>query len=366
MKKNLSEKLTVLVFLIFIGGFSIANLLAEKKTFSENENRNLAPAPALTVPSLFGGKFDDEFETWFSDHFISRDRWIELKAFLKKTSGSLENNDVYYAADGRLIRTFNTWREASLQQNIDTVNAFLEDNQLHAAIMIVPTASYGQRGSLPVNAEISQPALLDRIEDAFAGQTFVRVDDRMNGTDDLYYHTDHHWNHAGARLGYEAIAAQVLHKEPQAFTYTPVSDSFYGTMYSRSGAFWVQPDTIVRMDPVQPLNVEVAYDNGQAAASLFMPERLNEKDQYTYYLDGNHAFLDIHTDAPGGRKALIIKDSFAHILLPYLAAEYSELQVIDLRYYHSPVSDLALQADDIYFIYSLDNFCEDPNLIFLR
>ena len=366
MKKSLSEKLMILVFLIFIGGFSVANLLAEKKTFSENENRTLAPMPSLTLQSITGGKFDDEFETWFSDHFIARDSWIELKAYLKKATGSLENNDVYYADDGRLIRTFSTWREESLQQNIDTVNAFLNDNDLHAAIMIVPTASYGQRNALPANAEADQPALLDRIEGAFAGQTFVRVDDRMNGSDDLYYHTDHHWNHNGARLGYEAIASQVLHKKPEDFTYTTVSDSFYGTMYSRSGAFWVSPDTIVRMDPAKPLNVEVTYDNGQVSSSLFVPERLSEKDQYTYYLDGNHAFLEIHTDAPGERTALVIKDSFDHILLPYLATEYSSLQVVDLRYYHSPLAEMAAAADDIYFIYSLDNFCEDPNLIFLR
>jgi hypothetical protein len=42
--------------------------------------------------------------------------------------------------------------------------------------------------------------------------------------------------------------------------------------------------------------------------------------------------------------------------------------MIDLRYYHSPVSELIedTQNTDLYFIYSLDNFAEDPNVVFLR
>ena len=111
--KNILHLVTCLIFLGFIGIFTLTNLFAEKKSFSENENRVLTEFPSASFSNIFFGNFDTEFESWFSDHFISRDSWIELKAYLRKESGSLENNDVYYAADGRLIRTFSTWREAS-------------------------------------------------------------------------------------------------------------------------------------------------------------------------------------------------------------------------------------------------------------
>ena len=140
-------------------------------------------------------------------------------------------------------------------------------------------------------------------------------------------------------------------------------------MYSKSGAFWTSPDSIYRITPEnQDLEVTVTYDDGTVSDSLYSEKRLSEKDQYTYYVDGNHAEVKISTNANTGRKAVIVKDSYAHIMIPYLATQYDEIDMIDLRYYHSPVSELIedTQNTDLYFIYSLDNFAEDPNVVFLR
>ena len=100
--------------------------------------------------------------------------------------------------------------------------------------------------------------------------------------------------------------------------------------------------------------------------SLYSTDRLSTKDQYAYYVDGNHAYVDIKTNMNTNKKAVIVKDSYAHILMPFLATEYSEIQMVDLRYYRGNVSDLLDDQTDLYFIYSLDNFCTDPNLAFLN
>ena len=62
----------------------------------------------------------------------------------------------------------------------------------------------------------------------------------------------------------------------------------------------------------------------------------------------------------------MIKDSYAHILMPYLISEYEEIDMVDLRYYHDSVSELIKEDSDVYFIYSIDNFAQDPNVIFLE
>ena len=98
--------------------------------------------------------------------------------------------------------------------------------------------------------------------------------------------------------------------------------------------------------------------------SLYNEERLKTKDKYTYYIDGNHAFTEIHTDCGTGRSAVIVKDSYSHILMPYLAAEYSTIRLVDLRYYQGAVSSL-LEEDpqaDLYFIYSLNTLVTDSSL----
>jgi hypothetical protein len=368
MERKTVKKLTVYLFAGYIAVFSAWNLFAAKRTFSANENRTLAAAPSLSAKHIFGGSFDTDFETWFSDQFVGRDRWIELKSALRKAGGAIENNAVYFGSDGRLISQFLTCDPGILSQNTDLINSFCTDNGVQGNVLLVPTAAYGESASLPAGAyNVDQQALLDTAEKQLSGQTFLRMDDVL-AKGNLYFKTDHHWNEVGAFAGYEAIARTVLNKEPNSFHFEKASSSFEGTMYSKSGAFWTRPDSIYTILPDDPYTVQVTYDDGTETDSLYSESRLQDKDQYAYYEDGNHAYVDIKTSAGSGRKAILVKDSYAHILVPNLASEYSEIIMVDLRYYHAPVSQLLDDKEntDLYFIYSLDNFCTDTNLAFLR
>lgn len=369
MKKIPFRTYTILAASAWLIVVSLLNVFAEKPDVSWNENRTLQEMPSTQPATLFSGNFDEQFEKWFSDHFVNRDKWIELNAIARKATGAIENNGVYFAQDGRLVQQFQTVNETTLQANIDTVNAFCTDHGVKANIFLVPTAAWGAANELPVGAsDVDQKALLQEIKQKFPDQTFIDYTELASPSPNLYYRTDHHWNEKGAYQGYVAIASQVLNKIPNAFIYTEVSDSFEGTMYSRSGAFWVSPDPIYEIDPDgSDLQVSVSYDDGDTVTnSLYSTDRLSTKDQYAYYVDGNHAYVDIKTNMNTNKKAVIVKDSYAHILMPFLATEYSEIQMVDLRYYRGNVSDLLDDQTDLYFIYSLDNFCTDPNLAFLN
>lgn len=369
MKKIPFRTYTILAASAWLIVVSLLNVFAEKPDVSWNENRALQEMPSTQPATLFSGNFDEQFEKWFSDHFVNRDKWIELNAIARKATGAIENNGVYFAQDGRLVQQFQTVNETTLQANIDTVNAFCTDHGVKANIFLVPTAAWGAANELPVGAsDVDQKALLQEIKQKFPDQTFIDYTELASPSPNLYYRTDHHWNEKGAYQGYVAIASQVLNKIPNSFIYTEVSDSFEGTMYSRSGAFWVSPDPIYEIDPDgSDLQVSVSYDDGDTVTdSLYSTDRLSTKDQYAYYVDGNHAYVDIKTNMNTNKKAVIVKDSYAHILMPFLATEYSEIQMVDLRYYRGNVSDLLDDQTDLYFIYSLDNFCTDPNLAFLN
>ncbi|MBQ6451133.1 MAG: hypothetical protein IJJ29_04330 [Solobacterium sp.] len=371
MKKHMTEKLTVLLFLGFIGILSVCNLFVPQKTFSDNENRPLASFPPLS--GIFSGHFDDDFETWFSDQFIARDLWIEAKSFVTLHTGSLQNNDVYKAEDGSLIRRFQTYDERTPMRNSAMIRTFLGEQNIHANMIIVPTAADIRKDVLPAGAwNLDQQKLLQELQEQFPDQNFPDLYTSLKETEtelqqtgaSAYFRTDHHWNEQGAFTAYNLICRDILHCSPHRFTYTKVSDDFRGTMYSRSGIFTTPGEPIMRFD-TEGLTAKVTYEDGTVMPSLFSDKRLQEKDKYMYYLDGNHPYVRIETNAKGGH-AVVIKDSYAHILVPYLAAEYSVIDMIDLRYYRDPVSELITDDTDVYFIYSLDNFCEDPYLAFLR
>ena len=64
----------------------------------------------------------------------------------------------------------------------------------------------------------------------------------------------------------------------------------------------------------------------------------------------------------------MVKDSFAHSLIPYLADHYSEIIMVDLRYYTGSVSALVQNEniDRVLVVYSIDNLATDTNLGWLE
>ena len=132
---------------------------------------------------------------------------------------------------------------------------------------------------------------------------------------------------------------------------------------------WHAGDPIVVWDWRDPVDYSVEYDHsGVKEDSLFSWRKLDQKDKYQVYLDGNHALTEIQTEREDKERLLVIKDSYAHVMVPYLVPHFSEILMADLRYYRLPLSDLIRehQIDRILIVYSLDQFCNEANLVWLR
>ena len=120
-------------------------------------------------------------------------------------------------------------------------------------------------------------------------------------------------------------------------------------------------------NPVEEVEVRVEYEqNGEVFDSVFHEENLDRKDQYTYYLDGNHSIVEIETSNSQAPSLLVIADSYSHLMIPYLISDFSRIQVVDLRYYRNVISDHSEEFDQILVLYSLENLSEDDGLSWLR
>ena len=142
---------------------------------------------------------------------------------------------------------------------------------------------------------------------------------------------------------------------------------FYGTLYSRAPLPWIRGD---RLEYLPITNVTEVYYDGQPSgdASPYKPENLNKKDQYTFFLDGNHATQDIRTSNNTGRTLAVFKDSYAHALAPLLTAHYDRIILIDLRYFTQPVHEYLLTegVTDVLISYNMSWFAADVNIARLR
>ena len=108
--------------------------------------------------------------------------------------------------------------------------------------------------------------------------------------------------------------------------------------------------------------------NTEEYKSMFFLRHLQEDDKYPVFLDGNHSLVRIQNKNSDGPKLLLIKDSFAHCMVPFLTNHYSEIVMVDMRYYKLPVSELMEQEgiDQVLMLYGLDNISTDTDLVYLQ
>ena len=373
MNKKYSIFITAL-FCAFLFGFGIAHIILPDRTFSEQENRYLSQFKAPEPDTLRSGKFMEDFEDYITDQFPLRDKWIQLKALSERTLGKQENNGVYFGTDGQtLFAQYVRPSAEDLETRMGYVNALADNLDVPVYFALVPDKSYAWADRLPAHAPNVDDGWTNETAKALAGQRLRYIDlyGALNG-DDIFYRTDHHWTTMGAYQGYAALAgaingsATVLDYEP-----TLVSDSFYGTTWSSSGAGWIRPDEMYTWVPEGGENGQffvVRYPEGDpVVSSLYDLSKLEVKDKYAMFLGGNQP-LGVIYNPEGSGNLLVIRDSYSDSLAPFLALDYQTVHLFDLRYNNNSlkkyVSDY--QIDQVLVLYSASNFSTDINLFKLR
>ena len=372
------------LFCAFIGVFLLANAVSPDRTFSEVENRNLEQLPAVDFGTpeklfrdgnFFNGQFMRDFETYTTDQFIGRDAWVDLKARTERALGKKENNNVYFADNDTLITRFDQPAADRVTENLNYVNKFVENVDIPVVFSLIPTQACIWADRLPEGApNASQTDLMTQAQGAVTGATWADVYTPLmeHKDEDIFYRTDHHWTSLGAYYGYTGLASALGYTPVPLTDYTPTvrSTEFYGTVFSSSGVRWVKPDTITTYVPDDGITVvSHTYDNSgnpvEEQRALYVESFLSVKDKYSMFLGGNQSLgVVTNTNNPDGPKLLIIRDSYADSLVPFLTAHYSEIHLIDPRYYHLSVKDYVEQngIDQALVLYSVPNFVTDANL----
>ncbi len=375
------------LFCAFIGVFLAANAVSPDRTFSEMENRNLEQLPEVDFGTpeklfrdgnFFNGEFMRDFETYTTDQFVGRDFWVGLKSSTERALGKKENNNVYFADQDTLITRFDQPDAGDVTDNLNYVNNFVKNVDIPVVFSLIPTQACIWADRLPEGApNASQTDLLSQAQGAVSGATWADVYTPLmeHKDEDIFYRTDHHWTSLGAYYGYTGLA--------QALGYTPVplsdydatvrSTEFYGTVFSSSGVRWVRPDTITTYVPEDGITVvSHTYDNAgnpvEEPRELYVESFLSVKDKYSMFLGGNQSLGVVkNANNPDGPKLLILRDSYADSLVPFLTAHYSEIHLIDPRYYHLSVKDYVEQngIDQALVLYSVPNFVTDQNLFWI-
>lgn len=370
MKRQFLKWSPAFLFCAFCSVCFLINCIRPDRAMSERENRTLAQRPTFTWEALLSGTFIADTETYISDQFFARDAWISLKAAAEQALLKTDVNGVLLGRDGLLVQPLEEPDPERVRANAGFIEKLAAGTDLPVTLAIIPSVAAIWPERLPANAQTAdQQALINTIYALTPSAAHVDVLSALaaHAEEPIYFQTDHHWNTLGAYYGYAAIGT-TLGITPQSLPDPYLTRSgFYGTAASACGIRPGSGDTIELRVPEEQAASVTVYEGGDGVEStLYDLSALDKADKYTVFLGGNSPRVVIRSANASGDRLLYLKDSYANACVPYFTSSFSEIHLIDLRYYKKSIADYLRdnQINQVLVSYSLANFVTDSNLMF--
>lgn len=370
MEKRI-RSLTALILAGLVLALSAGFMARKKQSFSENENRYLAGFPRFSWERAGSGEYMEDWSSYLADQFPFRDIFVGAKTGMEYTLGKREINQVFLAGDGYLIEEYeapaNTDRIAATLHNFADE---LEGLQLEPRLMLVPTAYQVYREKLPAYAPWRNQ--METAQTLYEASGMVPIDCSRAlltwGEEGLYYKTDHHWTTLGAYQGYRVFCEE-MGLEPvdrKELTVQTAAEDFKGTLYSKSGDYTRPGEAItIYTNPADRLTVEYR-DTGEKTDSLYNLDYAQQKDKYSLFLNNLHSLVEITNDtAQTDRELVLIKDSYANSMVPFLVRHFKKIYVFDTRYYKEGPSEFIKEhpgVTDVVLLYNMNTLDTDTGI----
>lgn len=364
------KRLPGVIFMVLLLGLAGKEALSHQRTYSPVEKRELQTRPEISITKVLDGRFQKKYESYLRDQFPGRDHWVSFQTDMELFMGKNEIHNVYIGKNHYLLEHY-TEKEFDPQQiskNLQALEKFVGKAKQNADVhvMMVPTKSWVLREKLPAFApHYKEQKFYDALQQKLEKEdVLISVEPVLDAhkEEEIYYRTDHHWTTLGAWYAYEQYTKAVggdLQRAQGKKKFRCISKDFYGTTYAKIN-YARQADKIEIYEPADKLRV--VYNMGEKKTkTLYDFSFLKTADQYSVFTGGNQAVLEITGGIKNGKTLLLIKDSFANSILPFLAEDYEKLVVVDLRQLNVSGDRLLemFSPTDILILYNSAQFVQD-------
>lgn len=364
------KRLPGVIFMVLLLGLAGKEALSHQRTYSSVEKRELQTRPEISITKVLDGRFQKKYESYLRDQFPGRDHWVSFQTDMELFMGKNEIHNVYIGKNHYLLEHY-TEKEFDPQQiskNLQALEKFVGKTKQNADVhvMMVPTKSWVLREKLPAFApHYKEQKFYDALQQKLEKEdVLISVEPVLDAhkEEEIYYRTDHHWTTLGAWYAYEQYTKAVggdLQRAQGKKKFRCISKDFYGTTYAKIN-YARQADKIEIYEPADKLRV--VYNMGEKKTkTLYDVSFLKTADQYSVFTGGNQAVLEITGGIKNGKTLLLIKDSFANSILPFLAEDYEKLVVVDLRQLNVSGDRLLemFSPTDILILYNSAQFAQD-------
>ena len=351
-KTKQSELLLPLLTAVILALGGLLLCLFPVPRFSAAENRLLADKPTFSWQALWQGEYTAAWERYTAERLTGRDALRAVHATCEIALGKKESGGVILCTD-RTLAARPQPSTALLKRNLIGIAALTEacrERALPCTVAFVPCRAEGRRAVLPASYTASATKTLC---EALKNQGEAPIAFESLTADSAWFHTDHHWTAAGSYAAYRQLAP-LLGYEPygeEAFEKISVSTDFLGTGARTAGLPLITPDTITLWRFADDEDYHLCTNGEKTDFNGFYDfSKLNTCDGYAVFLGGNDGLLTVtRGDGDARPTLLLVRDSYAAALIPFLARHY-RIVAVDPRYYRGDIAQLPEKADQVLLL----------------
>ncbi|MEG0265562.1 MAG: DHHW family protein [Erysipelotrichaceae bacterium] len=360
-----------ILFMILLLGIAFFNFFHKDVVFSKEENRNLTLKPVMNQSDLLSGDYQKKYENNRNDQFIGRAKGVSIKNRLEHKLGNNKIDDVYIANNNLLMQSFTTPSSAFIKEKADALLTFKQKYPTIPFSMILsPNKISIYEDQLPSNAPKSnQPKIMEEFQNQIKDSVscldvYATLNPHKKET--IFYKGDHHLTTLGAKYVFEDYMAmkQIPLKDITYEKHISNAD-FVGSLSNKIGFHQIKDQVELYLPVNDPTQVVVNYVGEQSKKPTFYDaSKQFSSSAYDVFLSGNHPYIKIATTSLENRRLLILKDSFANCMIPFLAPYYNEINVIDPRYYYGDLDALMVDEaiNEVLIIGNANTFFADSSL----
>lgn len=173
---------------------------------------------------------------------------------------------------------------------------------------------------------------------------------REHNSEYLYFRTDHHWTALGAYYAYRNFcqAKGITPNELNSFEtmqFTPFLGTYY-TKLNKPSDMAANPDTVTAYIPHGTNSMKYWDKDGKEYDWNVIRDvsKRGEGSGYATFIAGDNPMATIENpNITDGSSCLVLKESYANALIPFLVDHYQKIYIVDFRYANVNVVDYVKQ-----------------------
>lgn len=162
----------------------------------------------------------------------------------------------------------------------------------------------------------------------------------------IYFNSDHHWTGLGAYYAYTAFAEATNQNVLDLSTCTENKiEGFTGSFANTNDG--LTTDTVSYWTFPYNVTMDITDSNGTTSNYESPYYQYAEEGSNTYgvFIMGDNPLTVLRSDSENGtgKKIAVIKESYGNAFAPFLTNNYSEVHIIDFRYFGQNLADYCTQ-----------------------